>query len=911
MQQPTMVVFLADGEALSREVVGGKGASLGSLSHAGMTVPPAFTIATHAYDAYVEANGLRADIVRIAERFDYGDLNRLGAAAAEVRRLIVDSVLPPDVDRAIRDAYRGLGADVQVAVRSSGTAEDLEDASFAGLHDTFLHVISEDDVVRAVIDCWASLWNTQCVAYRHERGHSHADASIAVIVQRMVEPQVSGVMFTANPLTARTDEFVVNATWGLGESIVSGTVTPDEFVIRRDTFAIKQATVGDKSTQVVFDGAAGTGTRVDVVDPVDAARSCMTEAEVAELCVIGQRVLDHYGGIPQDIEWSIADGQVHILQSRAITGVEFTWDEDVEAWQWLPDSDECLWSHAYADEFWTGAITPLFYSINGERITRIDQHDFELWGFNDLKCYRSMKWYRGTAYYNADLDLRYDRYLFPRFLRKATLWKLPPSWREDALNARFSWTKAIRTQFRILTRKPERNFLRWFDEVYDLMDYHVPEADGPSLDELQKMGDNELWISCDEAIDRALHFVGLLRPPFHYYAVASVGILRSMVTRWYDGGRSFIFEDLVSGMTKPMATTVEMMDLWHVASELRANSELLRLFQENENGEFFAALEDSSDGRDWLDLYRDRILIPHGHRGHADRDIWYSRRIEDPSLDYASLRSLIAAGDGPSPQEFEKQLIGRREGATAEVISAIKRTRFSGIKTRLFHWFHAYVLKFLLLRDDERHYMDRLTFAKKKHLVEIGRRLVDSGTLKESDDFYFLSYQELRKVWDDPASTSQELLTRKLANRRQLFERHLARDEAVPMFIQSDRPYRDSMETEELDAATNGVFRGTGVSGGNVTATARVIPDLKEIGRVKKGDVLVCNSTDPGWAPVFAIISGLVLETGGMLAHGSCLAREYNIPAVTVPRAMRLIEDGATVTVNGDAHEVRLEVHDA
>ena len=207
-----------------------------------------------------------------------------------------------------------------------------------------------------------------------------------------------------------------------------------------------------------------------------------------------------------------------------------------------------------------------------------------------------------------------------------------------------------------------------------------------------------------------------------------------------------------------------------------------------------------------------------------------------------------------------------------------------------------------MVRDDERHYIDRVTFAKKKHFREIGRRLVERGLLKRSDDFYFLAEHELYGVWEGQASGP--LVDAKIGNRRQLFERYLARAVVVAPYVQDGKPVE--LDTDNAPEAEEGVMRGMGVSRGSITGTARVVPDLKQIGRVQKGEILICNSTDPGWASIFSIISGLVMETGGMLAHGSCLSREYSLPAVTLRHAMAVIEDGALITVNGDTGEVRL-----
>ena len=896
------IVRFSDADAVVHSAVGGKAASLGRLSRAGFPIPPGFTVSTTGYSAFLKANDLQNAIADVVPLIDYSDVDGLERLTGSLRARIEQARIPDDLARMILDGYHALGGSAYVAVRSSGTAEDLADASFAGLHDTYLDVHGDAEVLDAVKRCWASLWTARCTAYRHHGGHDHSSALLAVVIQTMVESEAAGVLFTGNPLTARTDEVVVNAAWGLGEGVVSGILTPDEFVLDRKTLTVKSKVLGSKEVRIGRDRGATTGTLKEEVPASQRDVFSVTDENVVALGALGLRVTDFYGGLPQDIEWALAEGKLYLLQSRNITGVEFTWDEDVDGWQKLPEADGTVWSHAFADEFWTGAITPLFYSIRGREVHDINMHDFELWGFDDLRKMRSLKWYQGTAYYNSNQDRLYDEYLFPPSLRGSTLWKLPPAWRDAAAKAPFDVVKGIATQLRTLLLEPSRTFMNWFTEVEQYIRDRVPEADGPNDDELRQMPDAALRQSTQRTLDLAEHFIGLLRPAFHYYGVAILGLLNKMVQSWYSGPNKFLFQDLISGMPRRTKTAEETHAVWHVVKALRANPALIRLFEEHRGVGFFDRLQDSDEGRAFLQLYKAELLIPHGHRGHADRDLWYPRRIEDFSLDYESFRAFLVAGDGPTPADLEERLVRQREISTEEMLAGMGRDLFGSIKTESFKLLHAYVLKFLMVRDDERHYIDRVTFAKKKHFREIGRRLVDRGLLQRSDDFYFLAEHELYGVWDGRASGP--LVEAKLANRRKLFERHLARAVVVAPYVQDGKPVE--LETEGGPEAVEGVMRGTGVSRGSVTGTARVVPDLKQIGRVQKGEILVCNSTDPGWASIFSIISGLVMETGGLLAHGSCLSREYNLPAVTLRHAMGLIEDGATITVNGDTGEVRL-----
>ena len=316
----TMLILFDDERAVDVAQVGGKAASLGRLSQAGFSVPTGFTVATAAQAAFFAAHNLDVQITTLLSGLNYEQAVVLEEVTRHIRVLIESLPLPAQLTAQITEHYAALGSNVYVAVRSSGTAEDLAEASFAGLHDTYLDVQGEAAVVDAIRRCWASMWTARATAYRHRGGFDHASAHIAVIVQQMVAAEVAGVMFTGNPLTARTDEIVINASWGLGEGVVSGILTPDEYVLSIDTLDVKHSSIGDKEVQIVR-APSGRGTvRVDVPHALREALSLSAQKAVA-LGELGREVMAFYGGLPQDIEWALAGGELYLLQSRPITEI--------------------------------------------------------------------------------------------------------------------------------------------------------------------------------------------------------------------------------------------------------------------------------------------------------------------------------------------------------------------------------------------------------------------------------------------------------------------------------------------------------------------------------------------------------------------------------------------------------------
>lgn len=317
----TAPVFVRTFEELSRSdtnFAGGKGANLGELFGAGMPVPGGFVVGAPAYARFVEATGLRE---QLAERLDGVDVDvpaALARASDDARELVLDADVPDEVVDAVRSAYAGLdGAEAAVAVRSSATAEDTEAASFAGMNETFLNVIGEGELVEALHRCWASLFGARTIFYRAKRGFGQADMDIAVVVQRQIESTRAGVMFTIDPASGDHDRLVIEGSLGLGESVVSGAVSPDRFVVEKATLEVIERTVGAKELEVT--AAPGGGTIERRLDDVQATKPSITDEEARALAQLGLRIEEHYGA-PQDTEWAIdADGEVWMLQSRPVT----------------------------------------------------------------------------------------------------------------------------------------------------------------------------------------------------------------------------------------------------------------------------------------------------------------------------------------------------------------------------------------------------------------------------------------------------------------------------------------------------------------------------------------------------------------------------------------------------------------
>jgi pyruvate,water dikinase len=306
------VLWFDDPDCHRADVAGGKGASLGRLRKAGLPVPPGFVVVADALGESLDRHGTRDEVAALVASFgDHDDNHRV---AADLQEIVTAATPGEGLIAEVEEAYAALGEGTFVAVRSSACAEDGETASFAGQQETFLNVVGSDVVLDRIVRCWASFFSERALFYRHRKG-SLADLGMAVAVQRQVPSEKSGVMFTTDPIRRRTDQMVIEAVLGLGESVVSGLVTPDNYVVRRDG-RLKKAHVGNQDKEIVHREDGGTMT-VDL-DGAMAATQVLDEGELARLVAIGRQVEEAFGS-PQDIEWALEGNDLYVLQSRPIT----------------------------------------------------------------------------------------------------------------------------------------------------------------------------------------------------------------------------------------------------------------------------------------------------------------------------------------------------------------------------------------------------------------------------------------------------------------------------------------------------------------------------------------------------------------------------------------------------------------
>lgn len=900
---------LSEIDARDLNLVGGKGANLGELTGAGIPVPPAFVVTTVAYQRFIAEAGLADPIGRLLEAIDHDEPATVESRAADIRRVIDAAGMPEAIASSIAAAYADLARSTgdeepAVSVRSSATAEDLPGASFAGQQDTYLHIVGSAAVVAAVKRCWASLWTARAISYRHTRGFDHDSVLLAVVVQHMFPSQVSGVLFTANPVTSNPDEYFLNASWGLGEAVVSGHVNPDQLIIAKGKYEFVERQINDKLAMTV-PRPDGQGSR-EVPVPTDLqSRPALTDEQAIELCEIAQRIEDHYG-FPQDIEWGLADGRIAILQAREITGANLDFGSELELYKTPKARAEMydkrwVWSRAYSDEVQTGPSTPSFYTYLQGGMTFLKANALKMtfteeWlgytpeTFLDFPFFR---WYGARAYYNLTFEReRIRRFIPPQARDEAALWPFPQHEREEIRDMPFDWQEFLSLLWRLHSESHDVSLLGTTRVVYDHLERWTNEEDAfwQRFDFTNKTVE-EIFAAQLES-RKGSRFGENVVLPFTIYIYALPPAFRWLCNEWLGDNDGLIYNRLVSGLQTK--TGEENIALWNLSRHVCASQWLRDFAYSDDMGDVREGLNQHPDGRGFLPRLEE-FLASYGHRGGAERDAYHPRWRHRPDLVFEAMRPMLDLDEEDSPAAHEQRLREQMLATRAECMAKLATDPLASTKVPFFSWLVDVVQDYFYYRDFERFYNDKTMSRSRDLYGHIARRFVANQLLTATDDVFFLGRQEM--LLADKGELTAKQIAIRIRARRRTYEKYSHQE--PPKYIRGWQTFDDDVVTED------GALVGIAASAGRVTGRARVCRKLSEISKVKRGDILVTVATDPGWTTVFSIIGGVVVETGGVVAHAVMISREYGLPCVAnLGRACDLIPDGALITVDGSTGRV-------
>ena len=848
-------------------LAGGKGANLGELSRAGLPVPLGFVVTTGAYDDFVEVGGLRYEILRLASRAE--DPAALETAAEEIHAHFARTGVPEVVAKEIRVAYRELTEDsAPVAARSSATAEDLPGASFAGQQETYLNVHGEAALLEAVKDCWASLWTARAMAYRARQGIDPASVSLAVVVQRMVEAEAAGILFTADPVSGRRNRVVISAVWGLGESVVGGRVSPDTLIVDSSNGCVISHETADKAVMTVY---AKDGTAEKPVPEARRREPVLGDEGAAELARYGVRIEELYGA-PQDVEWALADGRFFILQARPITALP------EPPTDWAVPNPKGFYSRGSIVELLPDPLSPLFASLAIEPVSQTFRHIFdELLGASVVT--EEEMWFttiNGYAYYGLVLTPRLTWQIL-RLTPGAMWWMLARQggeklWREEYL-PRYAGV-VEEWQAKPIHDLPATVLLAGVEKLlYEGARYYTSvQAIIPSA-----------YMS--EAFFRWFYERQIKRP-----------------------GDSPSQTFLLGFDSAPIRADKSLYDL---AAWCREHHELAAALLDSPSAETLDLLEterppagvDETAWREWRTRFRHHL----DRHGRMVYDLDFAKPVpaDDPVPTFDTLKFYLL-GEDKDPHERQRTSAARREEATAATMERLDpaRRRFFG---GLLRWTRKYVP----LREDALADVGLAWPLMRRMLLELGRRLAAAGAIGKPDDVFWMEGGELRDAASALDAGRKDVENLSGAVRERKAEWRARRVATPPPVLPKGRRFMGldvkrwmPARPEEPAGAT---IEGVGASSGRITARARVLGNPEDFGEMRPGEVLVAGITTPAWTPLFAVASAVVTDVGGPLSHGSIVAREYGIPAVLgTGVATRRIKSGQRVRVDGDAGTVTL-----
>lgn len=875
------------------QVCGGKAANLGELIRAGFSVPDGFCVTTEAYTQICASAELGTQLAALATtRPDDG--TRQTALAAAIRTAVLEAPLPPAVVEAVTEAYQALshGEPAAVAVRSSATAEDLPEASFAGQQDTFLNVRGVEAVLTAVQRCFASLWTDRAVSYRASQGMDPRTVRLAVVVQWMVDAQVAGVLFTANPLTGKRREIVIDANPGLGEAVVSGATNPDHFVVTPTTGEIVERRLGDK--RMIIQAAPGGGTqRMEVDVPLGA---CLSDAQLRALAALGTQVEALYG-TPQDIEWAIdASGQLFLLQARPITTL-FPLPAEASS----TDKDVRVYLSFNVQQGTYQPSTPM--GISATRLLASSLVTFFGFPVRDRLRGPGFVTEAGSRLFldvTAALRSSFGRRFLLQAMREAEV-HAATIFQHLLSDPRLSLQPTprlplVRTMIRLLVRSglpwkllqalcaPRAAHARLLRYVCGLRNAGKVEENAPASVRLATV--EQLLFDVPPRLMSAASSVML--GGVGTFALAG-RLLCDLAT---EGERQLVLRGAPGNPTTEMS-----LSLWALSEQVQADpstAHLVRgtppaeLARDYRQGELPPPFQQSLS----------RFLATYGHRGVAELDEGQPRWSEDPTYVLGILAGYLRLADpARSPAVQFRHAAAEAEAMVAELTHRARR------KNRL----RGLLVGFCLgraralagLREMPRFCLTLLVARVRALLWPIGEELARAGRLSQADDIFFLTLPEVH------AALAGSDLHAEVRARRALYDQERVRRH-VPLVLLSDGT-EPMVARPAVAGVASSALQGTPASPGIVTAAARVILDPHGA-HLEPGEILVAPSTDPGWTPLFLQAGGLVMEMGGAMAHGAIVAREYGIPAVVgVLHATERIATGSRITVDGVAGTVVIE----
>ncbi|ASB89180.1 phosphoenolpyruvate synthase [Bacillus sonorensis] len=856
----SLVLGFHEMEKTKLSLVGGKGLNLGELSKIqGIQVPEGFCVTTVGYREAIKQNETFQALLDQLNMLKVEDRDQIREISRKIRQIIMEAEIPSDVVKAVAHYLSQFGDEHAYAVRSSATAEDLPHASFAGQQDTYLNIIGKEAILQHISKCWASLFTDRAVIYRVQNGFDHSQVYISVIVQRMVFPQASGILFTADPITSNRKLLSIDAGFGLGEALVSGLVSADCYKVQDGQIVDKRIA----AKKLAIYGRKEAGTETKQIDPDQQKTQTLTDEQILQLARIGRQI-EAYFGRPQDIEWCLARDTFYIVQSRPIT----TLYPIPEA----SDQENHVYISVGHQQMMTDPIKPLGLS------------------FFLLTTSAPMRKAGGRLFVDVTHNLA------------------SPDSREFLLNGMGQHDPLLKDA--LMTIIERRDFIKSIPN-----DKTAPNPSRGNADMLAQVENDptivsDLIKSSQTSIEKLKQNIQTKSgSDLFSFILEDIQELKkilfnpksSVVIRAAMNASSWINENMNEWLGEkhaadplsqsvPNNITSEMgLALLNVADVIRPYPEVIDYLQHVKDDNFLDELAQFDGGQETQDaIYA--YLDKYGMRCAGEIDITRTRWSEKPiTLVPLILGNIKNFAPNARKRKFEQ---GRQEALKKEpeLLDRLKELPDGEQKAKETKRMIDIIRNFSGYREYPKYGMVNRYFVYKQALLKEAEQLVQLGVIQEKEDIYYLTFEELHEVVRTKKLDDQIISKRK--DEYKLYEKL-----TPPRVITSDGEIiAGEYKRENLP---DGAIVGLPVSSGVIEGRARVILKLEDAD-LEEGDILVTSFTDPSWTPLFVSIKGLITEVGGLMTHGAVIAREYGLPAVVgVENATRLIKDGQRIRMHG------------
>ncbi|MTI55883.1 phosphoenolpyruvate synthase [Geosporobacter ferrireducens] len=847
--------------------VGGKGANLGELSKIdGLQVPEGFCVTTEAYKRTIEDNEAYKSLLEQLSHLKVQDREKIGELSKKIRKNIEETEIAKEIEESISKNILKLGEKHAYAVRSSATAEDLPTASFAGQQDTYLNVVGKDAILQHVRKCWASLFTDRAVTYRIQNNFDHRKVYLSVVVQRMIFPQASGIMFTADPVTANRKVLSIDASFGLGEALVSGLVNADIYKVRDGRILEKKIT----TKAMAIYGLKNGGTEEREVDKQKQNVQTLTDEQILQLADIGRRI-EAYFSRPQDIEWCLFEGRFYIVQSRPITTLYPIPENDgknrvyvsLGHLQMMTDDIKPLgMSFCQMLSFWFGQnLTPA-----GGRLF-IDG-SYDLASPIGRKILLTSTGHADILMKNAILNL---------MTRKNFVKSLPKG--KGSINASSGALGWIIPAYKVY----RKNDIRGIEKVIDFNEDQIKDME----QRIEKLSGEELlaFIVKDTG-----ELKSILTGPQNMSLMVVGGYASNWVNKkmekWLGekGAVDILSKSVLNNITSEMG--LELLD---VANIVRKYPAVVEYFSHANHETFISDLNKLKGGNEVWEAM-ESFLEKYGMRCPGEIDITKPRWIEKPTaLIPIILSNIKSAERNSSSAKFEQGRLEAEE-KEREFLKRLEELPGGKRKAKKAKRMISILRNVIGFREYPKYSFIKRFQIYKNALLKEADLLVQKGIIKEKEDIFYLYYEELHDV----------VRTKKLD-----YSIITKRKEDYAFYEKLTPPRVMTSEGEIISGEYNtgnvpeGALAGVPVSSGVIEGRARVVLKAEDA-IIEEGDILVTTFTDPSWTPLFVSVKGLVTEVGGLMTHGAVITREYGIPGVVgVENATKLIRDGQRIRVNG------------